>query len=89
MALHEHFRDYTNEEILQIKKDVCMKNNCPYLGQVGVTQPGGGKGFALNGKCCNYIMYTGKMRGCMPDDCKHYLDEGAKKKRIKNDKLGE
>lgn len=32
MALHKHFYEYTEEEILRIKKKNCAKHVCPYFG---------------------------------------------------------
>lgn len=79
MALHEHFREYTLKEINQIKKDVCVKNKCPYLGVVW-NNPNKKKGdIDYANKCCNYILYKGYRRDCMPDECTHYLDKNVKK----------
>ena len=80
MALHERFYEYTKEEIIQIKKDICYKHNCPYLGVVwnNPNKKSGEMDYA--NKCCNYILYTHQMRGCMPDECKHYHDTNVKKR---------
>ena len=72
MALHENFNEYTDAEITKIKEKVCIKNNCPYLGYESASS-------GVN-KTCNYILYTGKARRCMPDDCKHYTDKGVKRR---------
>lgn len=78
MALHENFIEYTQDEINKIKRDVCTRHNCPYMSFVANTN----KSTATSNKCCNYILYTGQMRGCMPDECKHYLDNDVTKKRF-------
>lgn len=76
MALHEHFREYTSEEVNQIKKDVCLKHKCPYLSRMSdyVTKTTGWNNF------CSYLEWSGHMRDCMPDECTHYLDGIPKKK---------
>lgn len=75
---HESFRDYTTEEINKIKVEVCMKHACPYLKNF---KPVGLKGMG-NPECkaCDYISITGHSRGCMPDECTHYLDQNVKKR---------
>lgn len=78
MGMHEHFSEYTEEELKEIKLKVCTKHKCPYMSFVANTN----KNTAAINKCCNYILYTGKMRGCMPDDCKHYLDKNVKRKPV-------
>ena len=84
MALHERFSEYTKEEVEQLKKDVCIKNKCPYLGLIHDSGTVNQKN-SPNNKTCNYILFTGHMRNCMPDECTHYLDTDVKKKRF-NDK---
>ena len=76
MGLHERFREYTKEELVSIKEKVCLKHGCPYLGKINDSI---GKSGAMN-NICNYICYTGHMRGCMPDDCKHWKDKNVTKK---------
>lgn len=81
MALHERFSEYTKEEIMRITKNVCMKNNCPYLGRLITCNAYNGKDTSSANKTCNYMLYTGKMRECMPDECTHYTDTGVKKQK--------
>ena len=82
MALHERFSDYTVDEISKIKRDICLKHKCPYLGSVSNLK----SQIPITGRCCNYFLFTGKMRGCMPDECMHYNDTDVKHKRfVEND----
>ena len=78
MALHENFREYTEKEINAIKRDVCTKHQCPYLGSVTNYK----SNVTINARCCNYMLYTGKMRDCMPDECTHYKDKNVKHKKV-------
>ena len=75
---HERFKDYSEAEIIEIKRKVCMDHKCPYLSNFRLTS-------LINkdnptSKSCNYIAITGHMRGCMPDECTHYLDQNVKKR---------
>ena len=56
-----------------------MAHKCPYLTFAGDTNPGKNKNITSN-KCCNYILYAGKRRNCMPDECIHYKDKNVKRK---------
>lgn len=80
MALHEHFREYTREEIVEIKQKVCLKHKCPYLQKINDYL---GKGTGPSNNICNYIGKTGHMRGCMPDECKHWKDKNVPKRDSK------
>ena len=82
MALHEHFREYTNDEITNIIIKHCQAHKCPYLRVVTGALKNNSRNAKLNAanKCCMYIDVTGKMRGCMPDECTHYLDKGVRKR---------
>lgn len=75
--LHEHFSEYTNEELIHIKKEVCLAHRCPYLSRtrsnIGV------KKATPQNTICNYILMAGHSRGCMPDVCTHYNDTNVKK----------
>ena len=77
MALHEHFRQYTKEELVEIKHKVCFKHNCPYLQKINDYI---GKSLGVGNNICDYIGKTGHMRGCMPDECTHWKDKNVKKK---------
>ena len=81
MPLHDNFRDYTVEEISKIKADICVKYKCPYLSSFTTCNDRNGKGTATY-KAGNYILFTGKARDCMPDECKHYLDKNVKNKKF-------
>lgn len=85
MALHENFREYTKEEIDKIKLKVCIKHNCPYIGVMNDSMKNCKD---VTRKICNYILYTGHMRDCMPDDCKHYKDKNVVKRRKFSDSDG-
>ena len=77
MPLHEKWSEYTRDEINEIKRDVCAKHNCPYLGRIST--------LAMNKQfsnmCCNYIELAGHSRGCFPEDCTCYEDKNAPKRR--------
>ena len=81
MALHKEFKDYTKEEVNEIKSRVCIAHKCPYLHSVSETSgtPKRGKSKTANKVCCCYILHTGHIRKEMPDDCKHYKDKGVKR----------
>lgn len=70
---HDHYRDYTLEELNRITTEVCIKHKCPYLSTAAI-------GSTVPGKMeCTRFMYTGKRMGCMPDECKHYEEKAALK----------
>lgn len=78
---HENFREYTKSELSLIKRVVCIGHKCPYMSFIGATNVS--KNTDINStRCCNYILYAGKRRDCMPDECTHYKDKGVKR-RIK------
>ncbi len=77
MALHENYREYTSDELKAIKKEVCEKHKCPYMKVVH--DNGMNPKFSVK-HSCDYILYTGKSRGCMPDECEHWKDENVGKK---------
>ena len=81
MALHENFREYTPKEIGEIKKNVCVKHRCPYLSAGWSKTDAKKKDPDYTHRSCNYILYTGKMRGCMPDECTYWKDKNVKKPR--------
>lgn len=80
MALHENFREYTKEEIADIKQNVCLKHKCPYLQKINDYS---GKSMGVGNNICDYIGKTGHMRGSMPDDCKHWKDKNVNKRNRK------
>lgn len=61
---HDRFGEYTEDEINEVKEEICIKHKCPYL-----------KDFI-----CAYALLTGKCRNCMPVDCTHYKDKNVKKR---------
>ena len=75
---HDEYKDYTAHELNEITKEVCMAHKCPYLGGVNTYY----KGVALGNKPCCYFIRTGKRRGCMPDECKHWKDKVAEPPRF-------
>lgn len=81
MALHEHFRDYTAEEIAEIKQKVCIKHKCPYLQKIH--DYAGKSKMSANANICDYFCITGRIRECMPDDCTYWKDKDVKKKKTK------
>ena len=83
MALHERFNEYTEEEILKIKKKNCIKHACPYFGAViGLSKKNKANPNCLYNKSCNYILLAGHTRGCMPDECTHWKDENVPKRSM-------
>lgn len=83
MALHKHFREYTAGEIARIKEETCVKHKCPYLGRLFTCNAYNHKDSSMSNKTCNYCLYTGKVRGCMPDECTHYKDNVNQLKELK------
>lgn len=86
MSLHENFRDYTKQEISDIKAEVCIAHKCPYLSVLHDNNIKSNKStkYAYR-RVCDYILFTGKQRDCMPDECIHWNDKDVPK----NAKYGE
>lgn len=63
--LHERWKEYTVKEIEKIKNKHCRK--CPYSGTVGSKN--------TDNNICDYLLVTGKRRGCRPEVCEHYKDD--------------
>lgn len=73
MALHENWRDYTEEKIYKITKEKC--NTCQYASKkLGIYSHG-------RHITCDYIGITGHRRGWRPEDCTHNLDEKIERKK--------
>ena len=83
MAIHEKFSQYKKEEIDVIKQRVCIEHKCPYLGRLFMCNAYNKKDNSAANKTCNYLLYTGKMRGCMPDECTHYKDDVSPVKMLR------
>ena len=83
MALHEHFREYTIDEIIEIKRTVCIAHKCPYLARMSDYA----NASAIHNNMCAYLEWTGHSRDCMPDECTHWMEEKQinKKKIFNND----
>lgn len=77
--LHEHWRDYTEEEINEIKKRVCIDNDCPYLKYFN----GGGATKCIDLAYCDYLIMAGK-HPPRAEVCEHYKDQNVK--QVYNDK---
>lgn len=75
--LHEDFRDYTAEELNEIKKNVCIAHHCPYVGKVSSSWSKG-KHQPISNAICNYILMAEHSRGCMPDVCTHWNEHPTK-----------
>ena len=75
MALHEKWADYTEKEIYKTIKEKCL--HCPYSS----TEKRNVK--FIKDCTCNYILITGKMRECRPEDCTHHLDKDVQKPKRK------
>ena len=90
-AMHKNFRDYTPDEIAQIKRDNCVAHKCPYLSKIHWNS----KHSSMNGRAsvqtmCNYILFAGHSRGCMPDVCEYWKDTNVKRTgRVDNKDLFE
>ena len=76
--LHEHFREYTAEELLRIKHNHCVAHKCPYLSKISWASKHRGTVGSNKQLMCNYILVAGHSRGCMPDVCAHWADKGVK-----------
>ena len=74
---HENFGEYTQEEIKEVKKHVCIGHKCPYMRRFA-QQTGRTENYL--GVYCDYISLTGHSRGCLPIDCTHYNDTGVRKR---------
>lgn len=66
--LHENWRDYTEDEINDIKEEKCKK--CQYSAPFQYSYCADKKHIM-----CDYLGKTGHMRGCRPEQCEHYKDE--------------
>lgn len=83
MPLHEKWSQYTRKEIDTIKKNVCIKHDCPYLGRLGggyLSTKEKSQNF-ISSRYCNYADATGQLRGCFPEDCKYWKDKKKTRKR--------
>ena len=70
--LHEHWREYTNSEILEIKRKVCIAHECVYLKNFNSDEQ-------INAYC-DYLCMTGHIRKERPEDCEHWKDDYIPKK---------
>jgi len=79
--LHKHWRDYTDAEIIAIKKKNCIAHHCPYMiclnERVGQQQ----KAVPTN-KVCDYTVLTGKIRDQRPEVCTHWQDDVVIRKAV-------
>lgn len=87
-AMYENWRDYTTEEINEIKKEVCVGQKCPYASKLQWMP----KGRHTNSSSvahitCNYLLITKKMRECFPDVCQHWRDKNVQVKSVDNHDL--
>ena len=74
MALHEKWADYTEKEIYKTIKEKCL--HCPYSSTEKQSED------FISNCTCSYILITGKMRGCRPEDCMHHLDKDVQKPNL-------
>ena len=79
--LHDRFKDYTAQELAEIKMNNCIAHKCPYLSKVHWSQKHGGGGAAFH-SMCNYIIITEHSRDCMPDVCEHWKDTNINTKNV-------
>ncbi len=77
--LHDRWKDYTNEECMDILKNHCIKHNCPYLSSLRQRKAASTKK-SLATLCCNYILVEGHSRGCMSDVCGYWKKKPSKKR---------
>lgn len=65
--LHKNWKDYTDEEICEVSIKKCAK--CKY----GLKD---GQRIYKNKPVyiCDYLKFTGHMRGCRPEDCEYYKE---------------
>lgn len=79
MPLHEHWREYSEKEIYDIQKQNCIRNNCQYLKPIGPEiKEDDEKSKRLY---CDYLCMTGKLRGCLPEECRHWKDPAVPKNK--------
>ena len=64
----------TAAQINKTKREVCKKHNCQYFRGLGGAC-GGNENITIGHKYCDYASTTGKLRGCLPEDCTHWQDE--------------
>jgi hypothetical protein len=64
--LHEHWRDYTDEEILEYKRKVCIAHKCKYLKHFN--------GDEQVNAYCDYLCMTGHIPP-RAEVCEHWKDE--------------
>lgn len=86
MNLHERWYEYTNNEIIKIKKEKCSK--CRYSKRFGALSNGkdteeqrGNKANMPGNLYCDYLMMTGHKRGVRPENCDHYKEGNDESKR--------
>ena len=72
---HDRFGEYTEDEINEVKEEICMKYKCPYLKDLTKQKYKAG-----STTHCAYALLAGKCRNCMPVDCTHYKDKNVKKR---------
>ena len=88
-SLHEHWREYTQEEINQIKRDVCMAHKCPYISKINwhIGKQGAQHNGSMVQYTCNYILIQQRSRDCMPDVCEYWKDKKVKRLKADNQHL--
>lgn len=86
--LHENFREYSVQELIEIKKANCIAHQCPYLSKINWTSRAKSAHPVSNLQItCNYILVTGHCRDCMPDVCRHWKDKSVEVQKITNSNL--
>lgn len=84
-SLPDNFGQRSVDQVNKVKRNVCIKHNCPYL----TCTDDGHSNYKpntkawLNNKCCNFSLITGHSRGCNPEDCKHWQDKNVKKRKAR------
>ena len=72
------WHERTVKEINEVKVNHCKKHKCPYFRRFATSTFGHNSYNHCVGNCfCAYLDVTGKLRGCLPEDCTHYMDENV------------
>lgn len=75
MVDKKQWSEMKESEINSLKKKQCMK--CLYFSTLSKNY--------MNSASCDYILITGKMRGCLPTECvEKGVFKGKKRRRLKS-----
>lgn len=75
----KRWRDMTEQDILELKRNQCVKCHYFSMGPDGKTEVNNTKGL------CDYLSMVGHSRGCSPFDCVEngiFKQKGKKKRKV-------